>query len=343
MKDKKEEMTFNAVTVQPIDIPYTIDYKGCGKWVKYGQDNKLPTKLYNYYNEVSNLQSIIQTFIDYICGNGFDSDKEFYKNSIGDSFEDIIKKIVEDYCIFGGYSLEIIRNAKGEIADILYQDIRNVRVNEDFNTAYLSNEWGSFYSKNVVELPLFNDKEKCDHFIYYYNGGSRGWYATPFYFAALKSIETLKQIRNFHLNNLLNNFSGNAIVTFCNGVPSKSVQDEIFDKLKEQYTGTDNASKIFVTFSDSAENAPKVERLESDNFGELYKSLSESCVDDIYQACRINKMLLGANVQTGFSKEEFIQAADLFNMTVILPMQRRLSKSLKELGINVEFRKYTFE
>jgi len=94
----------------------------------------------------------------------------------------------------------------------------------------------------------------------------------------------------------LNNFSSNAIITFCNGVPSKSVQDEIYRKLTEQYTGTDNTSKVFVNFCDNSENAPKIERLESDQFGELYQSLMENSVDDVYQACRINPSLLGKNV-----------------------------------------------
>ena len=30
----------------------------------------------------------------------------------------------------------------------------NVRVNEDLTTAYLSNKWGSYSGKDIIELPL---------------------------------------------------------------------------------------------------------------------------------------------------------------------------------------------
>lgn len=280
-KNDKNELKFNSLKINAIDVPYTIDVKGNGRWVKAGVDNKLPQKLYNYYNEVSNLQSIILTYIDYLVGGGIysDFDKE---NSYGEDILTVVRKTVEDYCIFGSYSLEIIRNAKGEIADIIYQDVRNVRISEDFKTAYLSNEWGQFNAKNTVELPLYNKKEIQNHFLYYFNGYSRGWYGQPFYFAALKSIEILRQIRNFHLNNLMNNFSSNAIITFCSGIPSKTVQDEIYEKLNQQYCGTENTSKIFVNYADNIENAPKIERLESDNFGDLYNQLITNSIDDVY-------------------------------------------------------------
>lgn len=136
----------------------------------------------------------------------------------------------------------------------------------------------------------------------------------------------------------MNNFSSNAIITFCNGIPSKSVQDEIYEKLNQQYCGTENTSKIFVNYADNIENAPKIERLESDNFGDLYNQLITNSIDDVYQACRINPALLGKNVQTGFSKQEFLEISELFQKTVINPMQALLSKSYKEIGINVNLK-----
>jgi len=54
-------------------------------------------------------------------------------------------------------------------------------------------------------------------------------------------------------------------------------------------------------------------------------------------------MLLGANVQTGFSRQEFNEAASLFNKTVIVPMQRMLTRSYKNLDIDVDFEKYNFD
>lgn len=336
-----DSMAFGNIKIEPIVVPSTIDSKGNGKFIKWGVDNKMPGYLYDCFLKVSNLQSIILTYCDYICGNKIDSDY-MLTNTEDEEIQEVVRKCVMDWLIFGGFAVECIRNAKGDIANIIYQDVRNLRVNEDMTTAYLSNEWGSFTAKNSVELPLWDRKEKQPHFIYYCKMG-RGWYGVPFYFAALKSIEILKRTRDFHLKNLENNFSANAIITFCNGIPSKTVQEEIFDKINNTFCGTENTSKVFINFADNQESAPKIERLTEDKFGDLYKALSESSVDDIYQACRINKMLLGANVQTGFSREEFNECANLFQQTSINPIQRMFTDAFDKLGIGITFEKYTLE
>jgi len=44
-KENNEEFKFSCeriTGVSLIDIPYTVDWKGNGKFVKYGDDNKLP-------------------------------------------------------------------------------------------------------------------------------------------------------------------------------------------------------------------------------------------------------------------------------------------------------------
>lgn len=340
--NKIESAAFQVIKQERIDVPTLIDCKGNGKWVKWGKDNKMPNYLYDCYLQVSNLQSILEVYNDFICGNEIKS-SYMYINDDNESIQDIVKKIIADYTIFGCFAIECIRNAKGDICEIYYQDARNIRINEDYTTAYLSNQWGSFTGKDVKELPLYNRKEKQTHFLYWNIGKSRGWYGTPLYFAAMKSIEILRRVREFHLNNLRNNFSVNAMVTFCNGIPSKTVQEEIREKLNNSFSGTENTSKLFVNFADNQESAPKVERLTEDKFGVLYKALSESSVDDVYQACRINPMLLGANVQTGFSRQEFNEVASLFQTTTISPIQRHIEKSFGELGLNIKIEKYVID
>lgn len=336
-----DSMAFRAVQIEPIVVPTAVDVKGSGKFIKWGVDNKMPNYLYDCFLSVSNLQSILLTYADYICGNDIITNSELI-NSEGETVKEVIKKCVMDWLIFGCFAVECIRNGKGEIANLIYQDVRNLRVNEDMTTAYLASEWGSFSAKNTAELPLYNRKEVQPHFIYYCHMG-RGWYGVPIYFAALKSIEILKRTRDFHLKNLENNFAANAIITFCNGVPSKTVQEEIFDKINNTFCGTENASKVFVNFADNQDSAPKIERLTEDKFGDLYQALATSSTDDVYQACRINKMLLGANVATGFSREEFNECSKLFQQTTITPIQNMFTDAFGKIGFEINFEKYTLE
>ena len=55
---------------------------------------------------------------------------------------------------------------------------------------------------------------------------------------------------------------------------------------------------------------------------------------------RINPMLVGVNVQTGFSKEEFENAFALYNSTVITPIKNIFIKQFEKLGVPVSFRDF---
>ena len=215
----------------------------------------------------------------------------------------------------------------------------NLRVDEDLTTAYISDQWMKYSGKNVKTLPLYNPDEKQSHFIYFYRGNiTRNIYPIPTYIGALKSIEILNEVRNFHLNNLQNNFSASCIINLNNGNIKQRELKEIEEQLKEKYTGSNSAGKFVLINGGDKDHSATIERLNQDDFGDLYKALDESSKEDIFTAFRINPMLLGVNVATGFSKEEFQQAAALYNSTTIRPLRRNIKKSFQKLGYDIDFK-----
>ena len=85
------------------------------------------------------------------------------------------------------------------------------------------------------------------------------------------------------------------------------------------------------------QHSATVERLNADNFSDLYQALDKSSKEDLYVAFRINPILVGQNVATGFSKEEFEQAYKLFDTTVIKSWKNKINKCFNDLGIEVTF------
>lgn len=341
MNENKEKLESNFATITPsgIIVPDVIDKKGNSKWIKWGDDNKLPLYLWDNYLKCSNLQAIVNTLKDYIIGEGIVNSSEVNNYEINE----VVEKCVLDKILFGGFAVECIRNYQGKIVRIIYQNVMNVRVNESLNTAYLSSMWNEWSPKKVVELPLYNKyaEEKQKHFLYYDRGSiTRGINPVPCYISALKSIEILNNTRNFHLRNLENGFSANAIININNGDIKSRELAEIKEKLEQGFCGTENAGKFILMNGGDKEHATTVERLNADNFGDLYRSLDESSKEDLYVAFRINPILLGKNVQTGFSKEEFQQAFALYNKTVVLPFQKEIKKSFKDLSIDITFKPF---
>ena len=206
------EMKFATVTPHGIIVPDVVDKKTSKKYINWGEDNKLPNYLWDNYLSCSNLQAIVNTVVDFVIGEGVDT--VFSQ----ESFVENIQKWVTDYILFGGFTVEGLRNRNGDIAQLNYINVMNVRVDEELTTAFLSNNWGSWSGKDIIELPLYKEDEKQPHFIYYFRGNiTRNINPIPMYIASLKSIEILNNVKNFHLNNLTNGFTASTIINLNDG------------------------------------------------------------------------------------------------------------------------------
>lgn len=331
-----EKENFALVAPTGIVVPSVIDKKTSKKYINWGEDNKLPDYLWDSYLKCSNLQAVVNTLRDYILGDSFEGNAPIKENDF--------TKCVLDYIVFGGFAIECIRNKKNEIATIKWLNVMNVRVDEELTTAYISNQWGQWGSKkDSITLPLYDGNDQ-PHFVYYYRGDiTRNINPVPMYIGAMKSVEILNNTRNFHLNNLENNFSVNAIINLNNGNIKTRELAEIKEQLTEGFCGTNNAGKFMLINGGDKDHAATVERLQSDQFGELYKSLDESSKNDIFTAFRINPMLLGVNVQTGFSKEEFENASKLFNRTVARPLRKNVIDVFNELGFDIKINDFKID
>ena len=328
-------MKFATVTPHGIIVPDVVDKKTSKKYINWGEDNKLPNYLWDNYLSCSNLQAIVNTVVDFVIGDGVDT--VFSQ----EDFSDNIQKWVTDYILFGGFAVEGLRNRNGDIAQLNYMNVMNVRVDEELTTAFLSNNWGSWSGKSIIELPLYKEDEKQSHFIYYFRGNiTRNINPIPLYIASLKSIEILNNVKNFHLNNLNNGFTASSIINLNDGTIKTRELTEIKKQLEEKYTGSSNAGNFILMNGGDKEHAATVERLDADNFGDLYQTLDKSSKEDLYVAFRINPILVGVNVQTGFSKEEFENAFALYNSTMITPIKNIFIKHFKKLGVPVSFRDF---
>ena len=351
-KDTENEMKFALVqgklyTPSGIGVSDLTDfdyYTSGYKWVTWGFENRLPQVFYDNYLKCSLLTSIVNRMCDYTYGEGLTMSETVATTDNEEDLESVVRKCVFDYILFGGFAVECIRNRMGDIVRYNYVNVMNLRVNADLTTAYISRKWTNYSSAKVIEVPLYNKNENQSHFIFYYRGTiTKGVNPIPCYISALKSIEILNNTRNFHKRNLENGFNISCIINLNDGNVKTKELAEIKEKLEKGYTGSENAGKILILNNQDKAHAATVERLSADNFGELYLSLSQSSETDIMTAFGINEMLLGRNVQTGFSKEEFENAYALFYTTTILPIQQTFQKQFKKINLGFEFKPFKIE
>lgn len=327
---EKDKLSFSIFDSAAKVVPTFIEKENTGKpYLNYGVDNRFPNYLWELYLRSAVLQSIINGTADYAGGNGIVYNESLLvqrlkdeANKEGETLDDIIKKAIIDYLIFGGFALQIIYNKLGEVNEIYWLDFRNVRRNKEGDKIYYSDDWIK-HSNDYIVYDIFNPEKRSGSQVFYFKGHiSRGIYPVPRYNGALSAIETSTEISKFHLNSILNNFSGNFIINFNNGQPSVDVQEEIERKVKEKFSGADNAGKFLLAFNDSKENGVTVERIQDDSFDKKYENLRTDTYKEIFVSFRAIPQLFGYSLEgTGFNKQEFTEAYALYSQTIVKPIQ----------------------
>ena len=327
---EKDKLSFSIFDSAAKVVPTFIEKENTGKpYLNYGVDNRFPNYLWELYLRSAVLQSIINGTADYAGGNGIVYNEsplvqrlKDEANKEGETLDDIIKKAIIDYLVFGGFALQIIYNKLGEINEIYWLDFRNVRRNKEGDKVYYSDDWIK-HSNDYIVYDIFNPEKRNGSQVFYFKGHiSRGIYPIPRYNGALSAIETSTEISKFHLNSILNNFSGNFIINFNNGQPSVDVQEEIERKVKDKFSGADNAGKFLLAFNDSKENGVTVERIQDDSFDKKYENLRTDTYKEIFVSFRAIPQLFGYSLEgTGFNKQEFTEAYALYSQTIVKPIQ----------------------
>lgn len=339
MKDKKNrqsntnEISFCTIPKNTRDIPSLTEKKLSGKdYVFYGDNNDFPQYLWNLYLSSPISSGIINGTIDFVSGNDIIWSKNEYINNDKETISDLIKKIATDFMIYGGFAVQILRNHYGEISELYWVDMQNIRLNSEETKIYYCEHWNKYGSKAIV-YDLFDPKLIQTSSIYYYRGHlSRGVYPVPTYVGALADIETSTEIGKFHLSNILNNLTGSSIINFNNGIPSIQEQKDIERKIRDKFTGADNAGKFIVSFNDNKESAVTIERLNEDRMDEKFHTLSKSTKENIFIAFRAYPELFGMSTEgNGFSLAEYEESFKLYNKSVVRPIQNTITRCFETI------------
>lgn len=317
-----------------IIVPTEIDSKK--GFISWGVDNDYPDYVLSLYNDVATLKSIVDGLTDYVTGDGVVVNLEQYKGAInakGETLEDILSLCAKDYCIYGGFALNIIKNILGTVAEIYYLDFSQIRSNEDRTKFYYSKDWSKSWGRvKFLEYPAYTDEKENVNSVFYFSNEYNKVYPTPIYGASLKSCEIEKAINEYHLNSIHNNFNGSYIVNFNGGKPTDEQKEEIEDNFYEKYTGYQNGNRPVLSFNDSKDHEVTITKIDSDDFGERYESLSKRSKQELFTAFRAIPALFGIMTETtGFSEQEFKEAFKLFSRTMVKPIQNKLVGAFEKI------------
>lgn len=319
-----------------------LEDKKNGTYVKFGDYNSFPNDLIELYNNSSIHNTCINAIVDGIVGEGLTANPEWVldrANSSNETWNDVYKKVAQDYKLYGGFALEVIWNkSRTKIADIYHIDFSWLRAKEknyrgEIPGYYISDEWSEAYRYGTAPiddlpyLPAYNPSKNMEEpkqiFVYNPYRPGQKYYPLPDYVGALRDIELDIEVSNFHVNNIKNGLAPSlSITTFTNA--NDEEREAIERMLQLQYSGTSNAGNMLYMDVDSPENAPIITPIPQNGADGYYTTINDMVVQRILTAHRITSpMILGIKTEGQLGgRTEVIDAYLLLVNTVIRPFQQ---------------------
>lgn len=297
-------------------IPYIFNPNQ--KYIKWGCKDEIPENLLNLYNEVPEHSSSINFILNNLVKDGIEQ-IDFWT----------LQKLALDYLIFGGFSVEKIKQRGGDYI-YKYLDITKCRLSGDKQSVGYSDNWNSL-KVDIVWKSVITDS-KGDGIFIFKNPKSRGDYPTPHYQSSLKSLDTMYHISEYHNNNAKNGFTPNVIINFNNGEPDEDTKANIERQVEDKFTGA-NGQKFILSFNDSEQTKTTIEKLDNDNLDQKFETLQKFIQNQIIIGHQITSgQLIGVKPENqGFSKTEYSEAMEIFEETIISTYRKEMEYGLSLL------------
>ena len=244
--------------------PEYKEKKGIG-YMLYGDRNDYPNYLVELFNKSAKHNAIVKSKVHYITGNGWTGSDEaqtfIAKVNRMESLNELTRKVSLDVELFGGYYLELIWSATGQLAEVWHCDYTKIRTNKDNTQFWYKDEWKD-NKEDFIVYPAFNPSFPTGKQILYVKEyrPDMGIYSLPGYFGALNYIESDIEISKTVLGNAQTGFSASKLITLPNGEPSDDEKRNIEKRFTNRFSGSDGKKFILAFVNDSARK-PIVEDL----------------------------------------------------------------------------------
>jgi hypothetical protein len=325
-------------------------------WIEYGTDdykNLYPQFIIDLYYNSGTHSAIINATAQMIAGQDItvkETDtvelnaklENFFKNANSkETLHEVIKKCAFDFKLQGGFALNVIYSKSGQVAEIYHVPVERLRVglpNElgRVDKYYICADWSNIRRNKPQEVAAFNPLDRTTPSQILYTGlysPNMEMYYTPDYSSACNWALIDSKISEYHLGNIERGFSGSYFINMNNGVPTAEERLQIERSIEKKFTGSGNAGKFVLSFSDSKDRAAEITPIEVSNADKQYLALQELLVQNIMTGHRVTSpMLLGVKTEGQLGgRDELMQAFEIYQNTVVKPYQEHILKTIEKI------------
>jgi len=347
---------------------YTDDsevVKSSDEYVSYGQNNDYPSYLIDLYQKSSVHNALCNSIASWIYGDGVTSPDKDVKVEAWAKFlqlfdkgvgKNTIQKCVLDLKVQGGFYLSLSYSLdRTTITDVEHIPYENMRTGEETDGKvdfyYYSKDWANVKKAGYDKVKAFDPEQKhafpsqiaCFKM---YSVGSY-YYPKPDYQGGLNYINLDKNVSEYHLANIQNGLAPSFLLSFNQGIPSEEKRREVKRQIENELSGSKNAGKFILSFSDDRANAPEITSFALSDADKQYQFLSTEITNKIMVSHRVvSPRLFGVNSDgggLGNNADELQTASVLFEETVVTGYRDLLTEALELImfeageGIKLEF------
>lgn len=313
-------------------------------WVYFGPSNLAPQELIRLYNSSPTHRASITSKWFGVRGEELILDepsKGVMVNSLGDTLYDIWSKACLDFILYNGFSINIVwRKDREQGFEMYYMDYSKLRADkadiyDRVHNYWYSSDWA--YPKKFIprKLPAFDPKNMEEHSqVFYYGAHSTGnfYYPTPSYWGGATAVSTEVEIYNWWFNNICNNLQPSLWVSLNNGVPPPEEREAIFNNITAKYSSSNSPGKLFLTFSESKDQAPEVTQIQSNSSDKMWIEMADAVQQAILTSHQISSPeLLGIITPGGLGTPDHLEAQSHFQNLVIKPIQTEIKRVFEKI------------
>ena len=313
-------------------------------WVSYGIANLAPQELIRLYNSSPTHRASITSKWYGVRGEDLilvEKDRGLMVNSLGDTLFDIWSKACLDFILYGGFALNIVwKKDREQGFEMYYMDYSKLRADktdiyDKVHHYYYSADWAfpkKFVPRKLAAFDPTNEEEPSQVFYYVTHSCGNNYYPTPSYWGGATAISTEVEIYNWWHSNIINNLQPSLFVSLNTGIPAPEEREQIYNNLTAKYGNSNNAGKLFLTFSDSKDQAPEVTQIQPNSSDKMWIEMAAAVQQAILTSHQISSPeLLGIITPGGLGTPDHLEAQDHFQHLVIKPIQTEIKKVFEKM------------
>lgn len=256
---------------------------------------------------------------------------------------DVLKSAEEDYLNYGFGLIELVKNRKGELAELYYFPSYEARIVLDQKAKGAMGDKISIIqlltTTEAARFPLFSEKNFKEYdstvmLIRNINPFDR-FYGFPEWYPATAKLALARSIDEYNIRSFKNDLMISFVIVVEGGELATGQDEAIKNFLQANYKGVQNASRALMLQSDNPDVKIHIEKVQKDGREGSFQATQNNAIDSIVISHGVVGSLLGISKpgKLGNTSENY----DLFrvmNETVIKPEQTKIAAKINNI-INI--------